>query len=120
MTDNPTTEDLIKLGWVDFNDIVIIARSEDVLNSYLEKTRHIFVKVYKIEGKKFAICITQDEIEIFQNIIDEMGLYNDVKLLVSEKKELDLNKILDKINENGKDSLTSREYSFLNFIKYLD
>jgi hypothetical protein len=49
-----------------------------------------------------------------------MGLTNDIKLMIAEREELYLNEILDKINNSGKESLTSREYSFLNFVKYLD
>ena len=119
MNDNPCTKDLIATGWTDFNNILIIARTEEMLNSYIEKTHHIYVSLKKEEGKLFAHCVIQDEIEIFQNIIDEMGLTNDIKLMIAEREELYLNEILDKINNSGKESLTSREYSFLNFVKYL-
>ena len=119
MNDNPCTKDLIATGWTDFNNILIIARTEEMLNSYIEKTHHIYYSLDKEDGKQFAHCVIQDEIEIFQNIIDEMGLTNDIKLMIAEREELYLNEILDKINNSGKESLTSREYSFLNFVKYL-
>ena len=120
MNDNPCTKDLITAGWTDYNTVLIIARTEEMLNSYIERTKHIFVSFDKEDGKLFAHCVIQDEIEIFQNIIDEMGLTNDIKLMIAEREELYLNEILDKINNSGKESLTSREYSFLNFVKYLD
>jgi hypothetical protein len=120
MNDNPCTKDLTAVGWTDFNNVLIVARSEEMLNSYIEKTHHIYYSLHKEDGKQFANCVIQDEIEIFQNIIDEMGLTNDIKLMIAEREELYLNEILDKINNSGKESLTSREYSFLNFVKYLD
>lgn len=119
MNDNPCTKDLVAAGWTDYNTVLIIARTEEMLNSYIEKTHHIFVSLDKEEGKLFAHCVIQDEIEIFQNIIDEMGLTQDMKLIIAERKELYLNEILDKINNSGRESLTNREYSFLNFVKYL-
>ena len=120
MNDNPCTKDLTAVGWVDFNNVLIIARSEEILNSYIEKTHHIYYSLHKEDGKQFANCVIQDEIEIFQNIIDEMGLTKDIKLIIAEREELCLNEILDKINKSGRESLSRREYSFLNFVKYLD
>ena len=120
MKDNPCTKDLISTGWVDYDNVLIVARSEEVLTSYMEKISHICVRLSKQDGTRFAECIIQDEIEIFQNIIDEMDLTNDIKLIVAEREELCLNQILDKINVSGRESLNIREYSFLHFIKYLD
>jgi hypothetical protein len=95
MNDNPSSVDLVKIGWCDWTNILIIARSEDILLAFLKEAWHFFERTNHEEGKQVAYCDVYD---------DSIVLY--------------LNDVLEKVNDIGSKNLSLREWSFLENVKY--
>jgi len=119
MNDNPSSVDLVKIGWCDWTNILIIARSEDILLAFLKEAWHFFERTNHEEGKQVAYCdVYDDSIEKLKTYIKENGYEKNVKALVPEKEVLYLNDVLEKVNDIGSKNLSLREWSFLENVKY--
>lgn len=119
MSDNPSSIDLVKIGWCDWTNVLIIARSEDILLSFLKEAWHFFERTNHEKGKQIAFGdVYDDTIEEVKTYIIENGYEKNVKVLVPEKEVLYLNDVLEKVNQVGTKDLSLREWSFLENVKY--
>lgn len=108
--------DLISEGWVDYDTLIVMGRSESILDSYLDEISHLCISVQKEEGKNHLVCLVQEDISIFKSIIEEKGFDKKIAVFITEREVLELDSVLDKINSCGLENLNFRETQFLNAI----
>jgi len=120
MINNPSSEDLVKAGWSDYKNLVILTDSYEKFTKFYDNYCHFMYSVEVEQTSKLIIInfTSNFTVDQFTELIKKTNLVR-FKCFESETPVITLNEILDKINENGEGSLTLRERRFLESLDYI-
>jgi hypothetical protein len=121
MNDNPSSDDLVKNGYLDYQNLILITNSYENLKKFLD-----YYAIYmnsitvNVNNPKFVVCnfLSKSSPDEFNKVIkSNPKMYGEkMKVFYSETPVITLNEVLDKINLSGRSSLNIRESAFLNAI----